>query len=107
GQWIAASEWQIREIFQQLMARSYQKILQAKLDAAPQAAFSPSKPNVAQQKGRRLGPHRSLLQNLDAAAQTPGHEMGQRPCRSNDEPGRHAREWPGGQLLAGPPGCIS
>jgi hypothetical protein len=49
GQWIAASEWQIREIFQTLMAEAYQKILQAKLDAADQAAFSPSKPNVAQQ----------------------------------------------------------
>ncbi len=49
GQWIAASEWQIREIFQELMAQSYQKILQAKLDAADQAAFSPSKPGVAQQ----------------------------------------------------------
>ena len=49
GQWIAASEWQIREIFQQLMAQSYQKILQAKLDAANQAAFSPSKPGVGQQ----------------------------------------------------------
>jgi hypothetical protein len=49
GQWIAASEWQIREIFQQLMADSYQKILQAKLDAAHQAAFSPSEPRVAQQ----------------------------------------------------------
>src|SRR5437588_788743 len=41
GQWIAASEWQIREIFQKLMAESFQKILQAKLDAADQAAFSP------------------------------------------------------------------
>lgn len=49
GQWIAASEWQIREVFQQLMADSYQKILQAKLDAANQAAFSPSKPGIAQQ----------------------------------------------------------
>lgn len=50
GQWIAASEWRIRDIFQQLMADSYQKILQAKLDAADQAAFSPSKPGVAQQR---------------------------------------------------------
>jgi hypothetical protein len=56
GQWIAASEWQIRGIFQQLMADSYQKILQAKLDAADQAAFSPSQPSVGQQRpapGRR------------------------------------------------------
>jgi hypothetical protein len=49
GQWIAASEWQIREIFQQLMAEAYQKLLQAKLDAADQAAFSPSEPGVVQQ----------------------------------------------------------
>ena len=50
GQWIAASEWQIREIFQQLMAEAYQKLLQAKLDAADQAAFSPSEPGVVQQR---------------------------------------------------------
>lgn len=41
GRWIAASEWQIREIFQKLMQQSYQTLLQQKLDAAPQAAFSP------------------------------------------------------------------
>ena len=49
GQWIAASEWEIREIFQKLMAEAYQKILQSKLDAADQAAFSPSKPGAGQQ----------------------------------------------------------
>jgi hypothetical protein len=42
GRWIAASEWQIRAIFQELMAQSFEKILQAKLDAADEAAFSPS-----------------------------------------------------------------
>ena len=47
GRWIAASEWRIREIFQKLMAESYQRILQARLDAADHdqkdpAAFSPS-----------------------------------------------------------------
>jgi hypothetical protein len=50
GQWIAASEWKIREIFQTLMAQSFQKILQAKLDAADQAAFSPSSPRVGKQR---------------------------------------------------------
>lgn len=30
GRWIAASEWQVREIFQELMARSYQQMLQAR-----------------------------------------------------------------------------
>lgn len=49
GSWIAASEWQIREIFQKLMAASYQKLLQAKLDAADQAAFSPSGQGTPQQ----------------------------------------------------------
>jgi hypothetical protein len=44
GQWIAASEWQVRRIFQELMADSYQQLLQARMDAAPQAAFSPSAP---------------------------------------------------------------
>jgi len=49
GQWIAASEWDIREIFQKLMADSFQKLLQAKLNAADQAAFSPSGQAVAKQ----------------------------------------------------------
>jgi hypothetical protein len=41
GRWMAASEWKIREIFQGLMADSFQRILQAKLDATDQVAFSP------------------------------------------------------------------
>ena len=49
GQWISASEWQIREIFQKLMADSFQRVLQAKLDAADQAAFSPSGPGAGKQ----------------------------------------------------------
>ena len=51
GRWIAASEWQVREIFQKLMSRSYQQMLQAKLDAAPQAAFSPSRPRQVKEQG--------------------------------------------------------
>ena len=51
GQWIAASEWQIRQIFQELMADGYQLLLQAKVDAAPQAAFSPSEPASSQKQG--------------------------------------------------------
>ena len=39
GQWIAASEWQVRGLFQELMSESYQQMLQARMDAAPQAAF--------------------------------------------------------------------
>jgi hypothetical protein len=52
GQWIAASEWQVREIFQKLMADSYQQLLQDKMNAAPQAAFSPSGPPPAQEQGK-------------------------------------------------------
>ena len=51
GQWIAASEWQIRQIFQERMADGYQLLLQAKVDAAPQAAFSPSGPASSQKQG--------------------------------------------------------
>ena len=49
GRWIAASEWQIREIFQKLMQQSYQTLLQKKLDAAPRAAFSPGGGTTAEQ----------------------------------------------------------
>jgi hypothetical protein len=44
GSWISASEWEIRELFQKLTAQAYERILQAKLDAAEKSgAFSPSK----------------------------------------------------------------
>lgn len=56
GQWIAASEWQVREIFQKLMSESYQQMLQARMDAAPQAAFSPSRPPPAQGQRQASGP---------------------------------------------------
>ena len=56
GRWIAASEWQVREIFQKLMSESYQRMLQARMDAAPQAAFSPSRPQAAQEQGQASGP---------------------------------------------------
>lgn len=45
GQWIAGSEWQIREIYQRLMSESFGEILQSRIDAHPAAklaAFSPS-----------------------------------------------------------------
>jgi hypothetical protein len=51
GQWIAGSEWEVRDIFQKLMADSFQELIQTRADghsAATQAAFSPS--------GRRSGP---------------------------------------------------
>ncbi len=45
GQWIAASEWLVREAFQDLMRESYQELVQARVNATPsakQAVFSPS-----------------------------------------------------------------
>lgn len=56
GQWIAASEWQVREIFQRLTRDCYQAILQAKADAHPtanQAAFSPDGTRAAAAEQRR------------------------------------------------------
>lgn len=44
GQWIADSEWQVRETFQRLTAECYQEMVQGRIDAepsAPRAAFSP------------------------------------------------------------------
>lgn len=51
GAWIAASEWEVREVFQKLMAQAFERILQAKLDAAEPAAFSPSGPPQAAGQG--------------------------------------------------------
>ena len=45
GQWIAGSEWQVRDAFQALTADCYREIVQSRVDAQPsakQAAFSPS-----------------------------------------------------------------
>jgi hypothetical protein len=56
GRWIAASEWQVREIFQKLMSECYQTMLQAKMDAAPQAAFSPSRPQAPEEQGKASDP---------------------------------------------------
>jgi len=55
GAWIAASEWQVRAIFQELTRDCYQLMLQAKADAHPaaeQAAFSPSAGRDAAEQGR-------------------------------------------------------
>ncbi len=44
GQWIAASEWVVRDAFQGLMRECFQEIVQAKIDADPAASaasFSP------------------------------------------------------------------
>jgi hypothetical protein len=45
GQWIAESEWRVREVFQTLTAECFREALQMRIDAEPsakQAAFSPS-----------------------------------------------------------------
>ena len=58
GAWISASEWEIRELFQKLMAQAYERILQAKLDAAEKdrGDFSPSGPvSGAEQRQARSG----------------------------------------------------
>jgi len=47
GRWVAASEWQVRDVFQRLTRDCYQAMLQARADAHPtasQAAFSPGGP---------------------------------------------------------------
>ncbi len=44
GQWIAASEWQVRDIFQKLTADCFGQMIQQRIDHLPsasQAAFSP------------------------------------------------------------------
>jgi hypothetical protein len=57
GQWIAASEWLVREEFQALAAECFGSAVQGRLEALPsekQAAFSPGgKPgHRASQQGR-------------------------------------------------------
>jgi hypothetical protein len=64
GQWIAASEWEVRDIFQKLTADCFGQIIQQRMDRLPsasQAAFSPDGGSVAdamQGKPSRAGAHR-------------------------------------------------
>ncbi len=51
GAWIAASEWEVRKVFLKLTAQAFGRILQAKLDAAEPAAFSPCGPGKAAKQG--------------------------------------------------------
>ena len=59
GQWIAASEWQVREIFQKLTSDCYESLIQRRSDqASSQAAFSPSGRSVSVKKqGKPRGSH--------------------------------------------------
>ena len=54
GAWISASEWEIRELFQKLTTQAYERILQAKLDAAEKERgdFSPSQPGQGTEQGQ-------------------------------------------------------
>jgi hypothetical protein len=46
GQWIAASEWEVRDIFQKLTADCFGQMIQGRIDRLPsasQTAFSPDR----------------------------------------------------------------
>jgi hypothetical protein len=64
GQWIAASEWEVRDIFQKLTADCFGQMIQERIDGLPsasQAAFSPdgsSDSTAGQGMSRRAGAHR-------------------------------------------------
>ncbi len=64
GQWIAGSEWEVRDIFQKLTADCFGEMIQGRIDRLPsasQAVFSPDgrAGGVAGQgKPRRAGDHR-------------------------------------------------
>lgn len=64
GQWIAASEWEVRDIFQKLTADCFGQMIQGRVDRLPsasQAAFSPdgrADSPAAQGKPRGSGAHR-------------------------------------------------
>src|SRR5208283_551567 len=61
GQWIAASEWEVRDIFQKLTADCFGQMIQRRIDHLPsasQAAFSPygrAGGVAVQRKPRRAG----------------------------------------------------
>ncbi len=61
GQWIAASEWEVRDIFQKLTADCFGRMIQQRIDQVPsssEAAFSPAgpvDPVAAQGQPRRAG----------------------------------------------------
>jgi len=61
GHWIAASEWQVRDIFQKLTADCFGQMIQRRIDQLPsasQAAFSPDarrQADAEQGQSRRAG----------------------------------------------------
>lgn len=64
GQWIAASEWEVRDVFQKLTANCFGQMIQKRIDELPsasQAAFSPGAGRIAdagQGKPSRAGADR-------------------------------------------------
>ena len=64
GQWIAGSEWEVRDIFQQLTADCFGQMIQTRIDRLPsasQSAFSPDtrqKADAGQGKPTRAGADR-------------------------------------------------
>lgn len=64
GQWIAASEWEVRDIFQKLTADCFGRMIQQRIDQLPsasQSAFSPgagSNAHAEQRKSSGARPHR-------------------------------------------------
>ena len=65
GAWISASEWQVREGFQKLTAQAFERIVQAKIDAAGPAAFSPCEPAQGAEQGN-TGPARAVRRRRTA-----------------------------------------
>jgi hypothetical protein len=64
GQWIAASEWEVRDIFQKLTSDCFGQIIQQRIDQLPsasQSAFSPcsgGQGDAEQGRSPRAGAHR-------------------------------------------------
>ena len=54
GQWVAGSEWAVRDAFQGLMRECFQELVQAKVDSDPAASAGSFSP------GARPGPDRSV-----------------------------------------------
>ncbi len=56
GQWIAASEWEVRDIFQKLTADCFGQMIQDRIDGLPsqsQTVFSPEGRGTAAAKQRK------------------------------------------------------
>ena len=54
GAWIAGSEWAVRGVFQDLMRESFQRIVQARIDADPDAAAGSFSPGGRGGEGRAV-----------------------------------------------------